>query len=388
MISILDRACIVGVGETVFRRDKAVTTTDLELQLEAASAAIADAGLLPDDIDGLICPMNGGKVEDFVVNLGIRNLGFAVTSHTGGAAPVAGLASAAMAIGAGLSRHVLIPAGWRGFSGPRARGVASGPDMAVGRVVRDYYAPHGAVSAVHQYALVASQYVHTYGVSAEATGAVAVTFRQHAQKNPSALMFGRELTIQDYLTAPPVSSPFGLFDCSLETDGAGAIVVSSTERARDLKQPPVFIMSVREGRPYPLDDLANRADLLQMGLTQAAPLAFRDALLKPADVDLFQVYDSFTVNVLRQLEEAGFCARGEASDFVLDGHISAQGSLPTNVNGGMLSEAHVHGMNNLIEAVRQLRGAAGSRQLQRAAVAAVTGMGGGWGSGAMALLRR
>lgn len=390
MSSLRDKACIVGVGHTAYRRDGTESATDLGLQLEAAHAAIVDAGLSAGEIDGLICPINGGTAEDFIANLGLTHVRYAVTSHTGGAASVAALATAAMAVWSGVARHVLIPAGWCGYSGPRARGMASSADMAIGKVVRDYYAPQGAVSAVHQYALVADRYVRKYDVPPEAMGgAVAVAFRANAQLNSNAVMCGRELTMQDYLDAPPISTPFRLFDCSLETDGAAAVVVSAADRAADSPHRPVFVMSVAEGRPFPVDEFANRADPLEIGLAEAAPRAFADAGVTPSDIDLLEVYDSFTVNVLRQIESAGFCKPGEAADFVLDGCIAADGSLPTNLNGGLLSEAHVQGMNNLVEAVRQLRGGLPQRQVHNAELAVVTGMGGGWGgSGALAILRR
>lgn len=388
MSSLLEKACIAGVGHTAYRRGGTDSPTDLGLQLEAARAAIADAGMATCEIDGLICPINGGTAEDFIANLGLRYVRYAVTSHTGGAASVAALATAAMAVSSGVARHVLIPAGWCGYSGPRARGMASGPDMAIGNVVRDYYAPQGAVSAVHQYALIADRYIRQYQVPRAAMGAVAVAFRANAQRNPNAVMRGRELSMQQYLDAPPISTPFNLLDCSLETDGAAAIVVSPSERAVDGPNRPVYVMSVAEGRPFPVDEFANRVDPLEIGLAEAAPRAFAKAGVTPADIDLLAVYDSFTINVLRQLEAAGFCMRGEAADFVLDGHISAAGSLPTNLNGGLLSEAHVQGMNNMVEAVRQLRGSAGDRQVAHAELAVVTGMGGGWGSGALAILRR
>jgi acetyl-CoA acetyltransferase len=388
LTALRDKACIVGVGHTVYRRGGTESATDLGLQLEAARAAIVDAGMSPGEIDGLICPINGGTAEDFVANLGLTHLRYAVTSHTGGAASVAGLATAAMAVWSGVARSVLIAAGWCGYSGPRARGMASSAEMAIGKVVRDYYAPQGAVSAVHQYALVADRYVRKYDVPPEALGAVAVAFRANAQLNSNAVMCGRELTMQEYLDSPPISTPFRLFDCSLETDGAAAVVVSEADCAADGPHRPVYVMSVAEGRPFPVDEFANRADPLEIGLAEAAPRAFADAGVAPSDIDLLEVYDSFTINVLRQIEAAGFCKPGEAADFVLDGHIAADGSLPTNLNGGLLSEAHVQGMNNLVEAVRQLRGGLAERQVHDAELAVVTGMGGGWGSGALAILRR
>lgn len=387
--TVRDQACIVGIGESAYTRRKDQPRSDFELQLEAAQAAITDAGLAADDIDGIVCPIVGGKAEDFAVNLGLRDLRFAVTSHTGGAACVAGLASAVMAVAAGVARHVLMPVGWCGYSGLRAKDLASSSaDLAIGKVVRDYYAPQGVVSAVHQYALIASRYMFEYKVPAEALGTVAVEFSRNAQLNPRAVMRGRELSLDQYFESPIISTPFRRFDCSLETDGAAALVVASSSEARDLPRPPVYIMAVEEARPYPIDELANRQKLYEIGLTQAAPRAFARAGVSPGDVDFLQVYDSFTLNVLRQIEAAGFCGEGEAGAFVLDGHIGLAGSLPVNTNGGLLSEAHVMGMNNLLEAVRQLRGGAEERQVRNAEIGVVTAMGGGWGTSSIAVLRR
>ncbi len=389
MSSILNETCIVGIGETAYRRGEDRPKTDFDLQLEASLAAIAEAGLKPGDIDGIVCPIVGGKADDFAANLGLKDLRYAVTSHTGGAACVAALASAAMAVAAGVARHVLVPAGWRGYSGPRARGLASNSsDLGIGSVVRDFYAPHGAVSAVHQYALIASRYLSRYKVPVEALGMVAVEFRRNAQLNPLALMRGKELTLDEYLASTMISTPFRRFDCSLETDGAAALIVASASKARDMPQPPVYIMAVEEARPYPIDEFANRQNMVEIGLTQAAPRAFARAGVTPGDVDFLQVYDSFTINVLRQIEAAGFCQPGEAGQFVLDGNIGLRGSLPVNTNGGMLAEAHIMGMNNVLEAVRQLRGAAKDRQVQNAELGVVTGLGGGWATSGIAILRR
>lgn len=387
--SLKDRACIVGVGQTEFSRPKGAGKSSLVLQLEAAKAALADAGLTHKDVDGILPFPNLGTAEELAANLGVENLRFATTLQIGGAAPVASLPVAAMAVASGAADVVLIPAGWNGYSGRRARETVAEQTSSIpgGAIARDFYMPYGLGAPPQWYSLMARRHMHEFGTKAEQLGAVAVAMRKHAQLNPAAVMHGKPMTLADYLASPMVTAPYRLFDCCLETDGAAAIVVTSVERASDLAKKPVYLMGGASGRPYPADDITNRRDIFETGLTIAAPEAFAMAGIRPSDVHFAEIYDCFTFEVVQQLEETGFCARGEGGAFVEGGRIEIDGALPVNTHGGLLSEAHVLGASHIVEAVRQLRGEAGDRQLRRAEIGVVTGWG-DFGDGSIAILRR
>ena len=384
-----DQACIVGVGETKYSRGTGSGLSLLGLQLQAATRAIADAGLRATQIDGLM-PFPGlGTAEEFAANLGIENLRYAATVNMGGAAPVASLQSAAMAVTNGAADAVLIMGGWNAYSGSRTRQAVNADTSALpGRgIARDYYLPFGLTAPPQWYALMARRHMHEFGTTQEQLGAIAVAMRKHAQLNPNAVMCGRPLTLDDYLKSPVISDPYRLFDCCLETDGAAAVVVTSTERARALTHRPVHIMGVACAQPYPADEITNRRDIFTTGLSIAAPNAFAMAGIRPSDVDFAEIYDCFTFEVLQQIEECGFCKRGEGGAFVQGGRIELGGALPVNTHGGLLSEAHVLGINHIVEAVRQLRGDAAQRQVPDAEIGVVTGWG-DFGDGSVAILRR
>ena len=384
-----DSACIVGIGETAVCRKPGSGLSEMALQLKAIAAALDDAGLKAREIDGLMPFPNLGRAEAFAANLGCDNLRFAATLNLGGAAPVAALRVAAMAVATGSANYVLVPGGWNGFSGARTREIAATDINSIpgAAIARDYYLPYGLSAPPQWYALMAQRHMHEYGTREEQLGAVALAMRKHAQLNPNALMRGKPMTMSDYLASPMITSPYRLLDCCLETDGAAAYIVTSTARARDLRQRPVSIMGAASGQPYPADDIINRKDFHRIGLTNAAPEAFAMAGVTPADADFAQIYDCFTFEVLQQLEEVGFCRRGEGGSFVENGGIELGGRLPVNTHGGLLSQAHLLGIGHVVAAVRQLRGEAGERQVKDAKLGVVTGWG-DFGDGSVAILRR
>jgi acetyl-CoA acetyltransferase len=388
MSSLKDQACIVGIGQTPYTRAKEMDGTNMTLQLKACEAALADAGLRSKQIDAILPFASLNIAEDFAVHLGIEDLRYQATLHVGGAAPGASVATAAMAVATGIASYVLIPGGWYGYAGRRVREVvvADVTVMSGGITARDFYFPYGLTAPVQWFSFMARLHMNEFGTRPEHFGAVALACRQHAQLNPCALMRGKPMTMQDYLASPMISDPFRLLDCSLEADGACAFVVTSVERARDLRQKPVSIMGFGQGQPFPADDIVTREHIFNLGMTAAAPRAFGMAGIAPQDVDFAEVYDPFTFQVIQQIEEMGFCRRGEGGPFVEGGRIELGGELPVNTHGGLLSEAHVLGMNHFVEAVHQLRGSAGERQVKDAEIGLVTGFG-DFGDGSIVILR-
>ncbi len=383
MGTLKDKAAVTGIGETAYTRgtDKSA----LVLTLEASLAAIEDAGLSPQDIDGVIPYAAGVAVaEDFMTNFGGKDFRFSATTPMGGASAVAALQSAAAAVSCGIANHVLIPLGRDGYSGSRiGTRIAQMPQF---NVVAEFEMPLGANAPAQFYAPMVRRHMELYGTTSEQLAEVAQTMRQHALLNDNAVMT-KPMTLADHQESRMIADPLRLFDCCLESDGGAAVVVSASERAKDMAKTPIYISGVAEGHPDSPSTITQRPDLTRLGLAKAAPRALQMAEVALADIDVAQIYDCFTYTVICQLEDLGYCAKGEGGPFVQGGRIALGGELPVNTAGGLLSQAHVAGLNHVVELVRQLRGDGARRQVADAQVGLVTGYG-DLGDGSIAIMTK
>ena len=380
----------VGVGETPHYRSDPVDAA--QLILEASVAALNDAGLSPKDVNGILPPEGYISSEEIAAQLGIDDLRYSATIHMGGASSVAALQSAAMAIATGVADTVLVAFGWDGYTSrptapQRPQRASRLPQRPFAELMRNYYAPYGARLAVQWYGFYIQRYMELYDVSPEGALQVALTARAHASLTDGAYLKDKPLTREQYLSSPVIVDPVRRYDCCLETDCAAAVVLTTRERARDLRHHPIIFLGGAEGHPHPADDITNRPDMLQLGLHSAAPRAFQMAELQLSDVDFLQVYDCYSHVVLLQLEALGLTEAGGAADFVVNEGIGLDGSMPVNTHGGLLSHGHGWGMNHVVEAVRQLRHDRGSGQVVGAQVGVVTGYG-DLGDGSIAIFGR
>jgi acetyl-CoA acetyltransferase len=358
----------------------------LTLALRAIRAALDDAGLATSDVDGVACHRVGDSVQAAIVAhaLGISDVRYHLDLFGGGSTSASVVGSAAMAVATGMAECVVC---WRAVnarSGFRMGGTGrAAPDT----VEFQYQAPYGFATPPQQFAMATRAYLDAHGVTAEDLGRVAITQRRHAVANERALM-RTPLTMQEYLASRWVVEPLRLFDCCLETDAAVALVVTSAERAADLAHAPVLVSGAAWGSGHTLYS-NRRADLTTTAAAEMAPRLYAMAGVGPDEIDVAELYDAFTPLVLLQLEDYGFCKKGEAAGLVADGVTALGGALPVNTHGGHLSEGYVHGLNHVAEAVAQLRGECGERQVRGAEVALSTGQPGYVaGSTSAVILRR
>jgi len=357
-----DRAAIVGIGQTEFSKDSG--RSEMRLAVEAVSAALADAGLHPTDVDGM-CTFTMDHNPEIEVNrhLGGGDLRFFSRVHYGGGAACAVVHQAAVAVASGAADVVVC---YRAMNERSQQRFGAGVQDQAPRPTAEsahfgWYAPFGLLTPASWVAMNAQRYLHETGATTEAFGHVSVACRRHAATNPNAWFFERPITLEEHQASRWIVEPLRLLDCCQESDGAVAVVVTSAERARDCKQPSVRIRAAAQGATseqqmmtgYYADSITG---LPEMGLV--ARQLWETAGVGPDDVQTAVIYDHFTPFVLTQLEEFGFCGRGEAQDFVKGGNIELGGKLPINPHGGQLGEAYIHGMNGIAEAVRQLRGTA------------------------------
>ncbi|MET9090223.1 OB-fold domain-containing protein [Streptomyces sp. NPDC004237] len=368
-----DKVALTGIGASPLGRRLLVPP--LSLTVQACQAAIADAGLTLDDIDGLATYPGAGAYGGFAeggVTALESALGIRPTWHHGGGetfGPGGSLISAMLAIAGGLARHVLC---FRTlWEASYAQLLRQGRIPQPGGADPGWLRPFGATSAAHTLAQNAQRHMHRYGTTRETLGWIALNQRANAALNPTAI-YRDPMTMDDYLQARPITTPFGLYDCDVPCDGAVAVVVSAVDTAPDLARPPVLVEAVGTQITERLEWDQSTLTHEPQTLGQSAHLWTRTDL-RPADVDVAELYDGFTFNCLSWIEALGFCGIGEAKDF-LDGgkNIARDGVLPLNTHGGQLSHGRTHGLGLVHEAVVQLRGDGGARQVPGARVAVVS----------------
>ena len=352
-------AGIMGIGATEF--SKASGRSELQLATEAVLLALADAGLEPSDVDGLGTFTGDSNPEIHVArSAGIGELSFFSRIGYGGGAACATVQQAVLAIAAGVAEVVVCYRAFNERSGERfGLGHADRPmNAGAERAAYSWLTPYGLNTPAQQVALMASRYLHEYGATTEDFGRVAVVDRKHAATNPKAWFHDRPITLADHQASRWISEPLRLLDCCQETDGGQAIVVARADRVRSGPHAPVWVTAAAQGAGEDQHLMtsyyrAGRSVIPEMGLV--ARQLWAQSGLRPADMDAAILYDHFTPLVLPQLEELGFCGPGEAKDFIRDGHLELDGSLPFNTHGGQLGEAYLHGMNGIAEGVRLVR---------------------------------
>jgi acetyl-CoA acetyltransferase len=382
-MTLRGKTAIVGVAESDigFTPDK----TFLQLIAQATYCALEDAGLTKSDVDGLFCAgwltMESLMVAEY---LGITPA-YSDSTMPGGSAFEFHVHHAASAIASGLCEVALICYAETRLS-DRRRGVPiTWGSGSVYEPEEQFEVPYGAWVPIPAYALAAQRHMYQYGTTSEQLAEIAVAARRWANLNPAATMDG-PLTISDVLASPMISTPLHLRDCCLVSDGGGAIIMTSVERARNLRKRPVAVLGCGESHTH--RSITGMPDLTVTPARLSGETAFGMAGLGPSNIDLLELYDSFTITVLLQLEDLGFCKKGEGGSFVEGGRLAPGGGCPANTNGGGLSYIHtgMFGIFLLIEAVRQLRGECGGRQVENARTALCNGIGGSLASSGTVIL--
>ena len=372
MWTLRDKYAIAGIGYTDFTKQSGRTTR--ALASEACLKAINDAGLDPDEVDGIVSYNMGDSDPGIAVatELGLPRAHYMNDVFGGGNVAVMIMLTAAAAIEAGLAKNVLCFRSMNGRSGVRLGG--SRDQNAYG--FTQYTAPFGWITYPQAMAMWCRRHMSKYGTTNAQLGAIAVNARRNAELNARAMQ-RKPMTLDDYFASRPIVDPFKMYDICLESDGACAVLVTSAERARDLKQKPIYISGGAYGggpsQGLSFEDILRWPDLAHNYAPYIADDLWNSAGVRPKDMDFAEIYDCFTYSVIMQLEGFGFCKEGEGGPFVEDGRrIGMDGEIPINTHGGLLSEAYIHGLNHTIEAVEQLRGQAGARQVKDASIGLVT----------------
>jgi acetyl-CoA acetyltransferase len=328
----------------------------MALACQAIEKALDDAGIERHEVDGLVTwDWENNTLWDVARNCGFKKVKyFGMAAHGGGSA-CGTVAHAVVAIATGMAKCVVVWRALNGRSGPR---MAEGVPITAAAGEYQFKTPYGLGAAPAQAALRARRYMHVTGLTTRQLGAVAVTCRNHALTNPNALMYGKPITLDDHAQSRIIADPLRLLDCTLECDAAGAIIVTSAARARDLKQKPIYIMAAAQGLDNSGDIMSNYTnDMISFPDCEiVAKQIYPMAGVSPKDIDVAQFYDAFSPLIPMQLETYGFCKVGEGGPFCENGNIGLGGTLPVNTSGGNLSEGYIHGITHIIEGVRQMRG--------------------------------
>jgi len=360
-----DRCAIAGIGETAYTKRSGMS--ELALAVTACANALEDAGIRASDVDGIV--RNDFDLvthNELADALGIPNLTYWGISGAGGSAAPAQVAQAVAAIESGQASTVLVFRALNGRSGAdrysQTRRATDGPpEVGGGSTYDEYFLPYGLAAAGQAYSMVARRHMIEYGTTSEQLAAIALACRERANANPRAQMHERKMTMADYEAARMISDPLRLFDYCLETDGACAVVVTSAERARDGRRGAALIRAVSMATgPAPkggvLFPILFRDSYTTFPSAAVAETLYRRAGVGPGEIGVAQIYDCFTITALIQLEDYGFCVKGEGGPFAASGALRLEGRLPINTGGGHLSEGYIHGLNHVVEGVRQIRG--------------------------------
>jgi acetyl-CoA acetyltransferase len=357
-ISLKNEAAIAGIGLTEFSKNSGVS--ELSLAAQCIKSACDDAGVDPSQIDGLVTYTLDSTDEIEVARaVGAGDLSFFSQINYGGGAAVGTIAQAAMAVATGQASTVVCYRAMNGRSGKRMGQGVSGDITSSDIIHWSWYMTYGMLIPGSWIAMIANKYMHKYGVTREDLGRVAISQRNYALNNPRAYGFGKPLTMDDYLASKQIAEPLCLYDFCQETDGGCAILVTSTERARDLRRKPAVIRGVTQASTRGQEQMTSfyRDELESLPeMEMAARRVYDMSGLGPDDIDAACLYDAFTSEIIMQLESFGFCGRGEGKDLVREGALDINGRLPNNTHGGLISEGYIHGMNNIAEGVRLVRG--------------------------------
>lgn len=358
MISLKNQAAVAGIGCTEFSKNSG--RSELALASEALCAAAEDAGLPVSEIDGLVSyTLDPTDEIELARSVGTGDLTFYSKVNYGGGAAVGVVHQAVMAIATGQAKNVVVYRAMNGRSGQRNGQGVSGDIVTSDLIHWSWYQVYGMLTPGSWIAMIANKYMHKYGVTPEDLGRVAISQRNYAVNNPRAFGYQKPLTMEQYLNSKMIASPLRLYDFCQESDGACALLITSSEHARDLKQKPAIIRGVTQASTQGQEQMTSfyRNELESLPeMELAGKRVYEQSGLSAADIDAACLYDAFSSEVVMQLESFGFCGKGEAKDFIKDGNLNIDGRLPNNTHGGLLSEAYIHGLNNVAEGVRLVRG--------------------------------